>query len=126
MANETILNTVLDAISRFPVPLKLMMLATNQAQKHTELAQSKGVSLLFEAFADRRYTDAGTLTPRSQAGSVLNKKQMLAQVEQLVNEGTVTTDTNKVIALRADTLCVHGDNLEGIAAIKEIRALCQR
>ncbi len=126
MANEDILISVLEAVSSYPSDLKLMMLATNQAAHHIELAKNTGVTVLFEAFADRRYTDAGTLTPRSQAGSVLNKEQMLAQVSQLVNEGTVTTDTGKVIALQADTLCVHGDNAEGVAAIKEIRALCAR
>jgi UPF0271 protein len=27
------------------------------------------------------------------------------------------------MALAADTLCVHGDNMEGVQAIREIRAL---
>jgi UPF0271 protein len=48
---------------------------------------------------------------------------MLAQVEQLQRENTVTTVGGKVIALQADTLCVHGDNLEGVQAIPAIRAL---
>ena len=48
---------------------------------------------------------------------------MLAQVEQLQRDGTVTTVSGHVIDLLADTLCVHGDNLEGVQAIQAIRAL---
>ncbi|MFY8274744.1 5-oxoprolinase subunit PxpA [Pseudoalteromonas sp. SSDWG2] len=124
MRDDAVLNTVLDAISTYPSELKLMMLATTHSHEHRVLAQAKGVELLLEAFADRRYTDAGNLTPRSQQGSVLNKQQMLSQVHSLVNQGVVITDTGKTLPLEADTLCVHGDNLAGIAAIKEIRALC--
>jgi len=48
---------------------------------------------------------------------------MLAQVQQLQRDNTVTTVSGKVIELRAETLCVHGDNLEGVQAIEAIRAL---
>jgi UPF0271 protein len=48
---------------------------------------------------------------------------MLAQVEQICREGTVTSVNGKTLELGPDTLCVHGDNEEGIAAIREIRKL---
>jgi UPF0271 protein len=79
--------------------------------------------MLFEAFADRCYDDDGKLLSRSRPGAVHDREKMLAQVEQLQREGTVTTVGGKLIELRADTLCVHGDNLEGVQAIEAIRAL---
>ena len=52
-----------------------------------------------------------------------NKERMLEQVRQLCNDGTVTTAGGKVLDLHADTLCVHGDNMEGVRAIESIREL---
>ena len=35
----------------------------------------------------------------------------------------LTTVSGHTLPLAADTLCVHGDNMEGVQAIREIRAL---
>ena len=78
---------------------------------------------MFEAFADRCYDDDGRLLSRSKPGAVHDRARMLAQVEQLRRDGTVTTVSGHVIPLQADTLCVHGDNMEGVQAIQAIRAL---
>lgn len=123
MSNPQIFNAVLTAIASYHQPLKLMILATAEQAHYQHLAKQAGVNLLFEAFADRRYTDEGKLTPRSQAGAVLSEAEMLQQVEQLVQSGTVTTQTGKKLALQADTLCVHGDNPTAITQIAKIREL---
>ena len=78
---------------------------------------------MFEAFADRCYDDDGKLLARSKPGAVHDRDKMLAQVEQLQRDGTVTNVSGNILALQADTLCVHGDNLEGVQAIEAIRAL---
>ncbi|MEH8016633.1 5-oxoprolinase subunit PxpA [Rheinheimera muenzenbergensis] len=123
MAKPVVFAAVLDAVAGFYKPLKLMILATARQQEFAAMAKVQGVELLFEAFADRRYTDEGTLTPRSQAGAVLHGDDMLAQVRQLVKHGSVTTASGKQLALQADTLCVHGDNQTAIAQVQQIRAL---
>jgi UPF0271 protein len=48
---------------------------------------------------------------------------MLQQVAELAREGTVTTVSGQRLNLAVDTLCVHGDNEEGVQAIREIRDL---
>lgn len=123
MAKPAVFAAVLDAVASFYKPLKLMILATARQQEFAAQAKAQGVELLFEAFADRRYTDEGTLTPRNQAGAVLHGDDMLAQVRQLVKHGSVTTASGKQLALSADTLCVHGDNQAAIAQVQQIRAL---
>ena len=60
---------------------------------------------------------------RSKPGAVLDHHNMLAQVKQLIAAGTITSATGVVLNLKVDSLCVHGDNDAGIAAIHEIRAL---
>lgn len=125
MAQPDVLNSVMRAVSSYHKPLKLMLLATNQQAEHTELAKAFGLGLLFEAFADRLYTDQGTLTPRSEPNAVHNKSALIAQVKQLLSTGTVTTGSGKQLALQADTLCVHGDNEASIAQVQEIKALIE-
>ncbi|WMO15866.1 5-oxoprolinase subunit PxpA [Pseudoalteromonas piscicida] len=121
MKSQRILSCVIKAISHYPSELKLMVLATAQQASHQQLADDYNVSLIFEAFADRLYTDEGLLTPRSEPGAVHDKSALLAQVKQLHQQGSVTTASGRSLALRADTLCVHGDNEASIALIEEIR-----
>ena len=78
---------------------------------------------VFEAFADRCYGDDGSLVHRSQPGAVHNRERMLAQVQQLRQDSTVTTLSGHIIPLQVDTLCVHGDNPESVGSIEAIRAL---
>jgi 5-oxoprolinase (ATP-hydrolysing) subunit A len=107
-----------------PQPLALMLQATVDADAHRAEAIAAGVPLLlFEAFADRCYADDGSLLPRSQPGAVHDRERMLAQVAQLHETSSVTTKNGHVIELQIDTLCVHGDNTEGVTAIKAIRNL---
>ena len=123
MTKPAVFSAVLEAVAGYYKPLKLMILATAQQQTFAEQAKALGVPLIFEAFADRRYTDEGTLMPRSESGAVLHGAKMLTQVAQLVKQGSVTTASGQQLALRADTLCVHGDNKAAISQIQQIRAL---
>lgn len=123
MAKPDVRRAVMTAVGAYHRPLDLMLLATQQADEHLAEAAEFNLGLQFEAFADRCYMDDGKLTPRSMDIAVHTREKMLAQVEQLNTKGTVTTNTGKEIPVRADTLCVHGDNDEGVAAIAEIRAL---
>lgn len=126
MRDSTILNVVLEAIATYPNDLKLMMLATAKQNEHRKLAQEYGVALLFEAFADRLYTDEGLLSPRSEANAVHDIPALLAQVTQLINQHSVQTSSGNELPLMADTLCVHGDNEASISLVKEIRGLLNK
>jgi UPF0271 protein len=100
-----------------------MMQADSESHKHLQQAQGMGLDLWFEAFADRRYCDDGSLLARHHAGALLNADEMLAQVRQLCQQGTVTTANGRSLALQADTLCIHGDNSEALATISALRQL---
>ena len=105
-------------------PLSLLMLATQENAQYVAEAKKYALALQFEVFADRRYTDDGRLQARTEKGSVLQHQDILTQVEQL-NRGEVVTASGAIIQVQADTLCVHGDNADGIKLISEIRTLCQ-
>ena len=123
MAKHDVRAAIMQAVASYHRPLALMLQATPEADAHLAEADTFGVGLQFEAFADRCYDDDGKLLSRRQPGAVHDRERMLAQVEQLQRDSTVTTVSGNIIELRVDTLCVHGDNPEGVQAIEAIRAL---
>lgn len=123
MATDQVRQAIMEAIASYHSPVALMLQATPDAALHQREASAAGIRLLFEAFADRSYDDTGRLLSRKQPGAVHTREKMLEQVSQICTRGTITTATGREIELHVDTLCVHGDNPEGIAAIRDIRAL---
>jgi UPF0271 protein len=123
MANQEVRAAIMEAVASYHRPIALMLQATPDAGTHRDEAAAHGISLLFEAFADRCYDDDGRLLSRRKPGAVHSREKMLEQVAQLSNDGTVTTVSGHTLDLAADTLCVHGDNMEGVQAIRDIRAL---
>ena len=126
MADMAILESVMQAVSSYAKPVKLMLLATSEQTTHLAMAEKYNLPLLFEAFADRLYTNSGHLTPRSEPNAVHDKPALLAQVKQLLTEGSVTTGSGDALSLRADTLCVHGDNEASIALVQKIKQLIKQ
>ena len=67
------------------------------------------------------YTDEGELVDRGEVGAVHGStSEMLEQVIQIARDGRVTTVSGNTVPLRADTICVHGDNEAAVEAAKEI------
>lgn len=121
MAKQLVRDSIMQAVAEYHRPLRLTLLATPQADQYREEAKALGIKLWFEAFADRCYDDDGSLLARSKPGAVHTREKMLDQVRQICQHGTVTSVSGHTLNLAPDTLCVHGDNEEGIAAIIEIR-----
>jgi UPF0271 protein len=121
MAKESVRAAVMQAISEYHRPVALMLQATPESATHRAEAAKLGINVLFEAFADRCYDDDGKLLARTKPGAVHTREKMLEQVKQLCTDGTVTTVSGHTLKVEADTLCVHGDNEEGVKAIEEIR-----
>ncbi len=121
MADPIIRTSVMRALASYYRPLKLMLLATAEQVQHLKEAQEHGLELLFEAFADRAYTDEGKLVSRSQAHALHSEDQALEQALMLASDQSVLTESGKRIDVRADTLCVHGDNPAALALVRRIR-----
>ena len=83
------------------------------------MAVAHNVPLYIESFADRAYQDDGKLVPRTQEHAVLNDSQaILKQLDDLHHRHTVTSENNKMITINSDSICIHGDNLASIEAIR--------
>lgn len=122
MSSSTVYTAILKAASAcMPIP-SLMILAGPDNEQYIRLAEQYNVKLIFEAFADRAYTSDGRLAPRSMAGSVYHDSaQIIQQVQQISQFGSVTTIEGTTLSLTADTICVHGDNPKSIATLKQIK-----
>ena len=123
MSKDAVRTSIMQAVASFYKPVRLVLQATPASKQHREEAKAAGIEVSFEAFADRCYDDDGRLLSRAKPGAVHSRELMLAQVQQLVSEGTITSVSGHTLTLDADTLCVHGDNEEGVRAIAAIREL---
>ena len=86
-------------------------------------AQKYGIPFACDVFADRAYTDDGTLVLRTQSGSVItDEKEAVRSTLRMVLDGEVTSITGKTVSVRADTICVHGDNPKAVEFVRQIRA----
>ena len=82
---------------------------------------SIGLSVAREVFADRLYDDQGMLVPRSQPGAELqHESQVMKQVAQILQDGTVTSASGRRIPVEADTICIHGDHKQSASFAKAI------
>lgn len=98
------------------------------ASKLEEGAKAHTLSFVAEAFVDRAYQDDGGLVPRDTDGAVLeNLQQVTAQAASLALSNEVHTQSGSVVAVEADTLCIHGDT-SGAAKIAQAvqQALLQK
>lgn len=122
--DNAILRAVMQAASDYDGALALMVLAQADNGPVQKIADEFGVPLILEAFADRVYTDNGQLMPRNRPGAVVSDRAgILKQVEGLAANGTVVTESGRSLVLSPDSLCVHGDNTQAVAAIQAIRDL---
>jgi len=70
----------------------------------------------------RAYQADGSLVPRSKEGAVIHDKQLaIARTVRMVKEGKVTAITGEDVPLRADSICVHGDNPSAVEFVRDIR-----
>jgi len=122
MKDKSQLTAIMEAIALLKNPVPLMVLANADAEENKQLAEKHSVSLLFEAFADRRYADDGNLTSRNLEGSVLeDEKAIQNQIHSLIADKEVISISGKPLSVHADTLCVHGDNVQALESVKNIR-----
>lgn len=91
------------------------------------IASEVGLTVAHEVFADRSYQPDGSLTPRNHANAMIeDPQQSIRQVLRMVTEGKVTAVDGTDVEVRADTLCIHGDQPGAVVFAKAIRAACEQ
>ena len=78
--------------------------------------------MISEVFADRRYMPDGTLVPRSRPDAQVDSdEEAIAQVLQMVRDGQVKAVNGSLVAVQADSICLHGDGPHAVVFAEKIR-----
>lgn len=117
-----LLEGVMRAVRAYDASLPLMLMSTADPEPSRQLAAEMGVTIWFETFADRAYDAHGHLASRRLPDAVHHDRAtIVAQAVALAKGEPLTAMDGTPLHLPSDTLCVHGDNPESIAAVRAIR-----
>lgn len=117
--DEAIADAVIDAVASFDETCIIVTLSGSYMAK---AARRRGLKVAEEVFADRGYQPDGTLVPRHLPGAFVHDKETaIRRVVSMARDGKVRADDGREIEIAADTICVHGDNPEAVAFVREIR-----
>lgn len=111
--------TLAAAVAAVNPDLTLMTMAGCAAET---AAQTAGLNVARQAFADRAYNDDGSLVSRRLPGAVLEDARAATErVLRLAEEGVIETINGKLLKLDANVICVHGDSPAAVAMAESIR-----
>ncbi|MFC4454550.1 5-oxoprolinase subunit PxpA [Deinococcus sonorensis] len=110
------------AVRSYAPQAALVVLAGPAGDALEAVAQEAGLTVWREAFPERAYLADGLLAPRTLPGSSIHDPDEAAGRALEMVGGTVQALTGQSIALRADTLCIHGDNPQAVSIARAIRA----
>jgi UPF0271 protein len=86
-------------------------------------AEAAGMHPVPEGFADRGYTPAGTLVPRTEPGAVLHDPVAVAQrAVRMAADGVVVAVDGSTVLMPVRSVCVHGDTPGAVEIARAVRA----
>ena len=110
---------IAEAVKEFDPDVILMALA---GSKMIEAAETIGLKAASEVFADRAYEEDGSLVARTKEGAMITDEDIaIKRVVGMIKNGTVEAITGKMIPVKCDSVCVHGDSPKALAFVKKIR-----
>ena len=117
--NAALAEAIPEALYKVQPELMLYGLAGSEL---TKAGEKIGLRTAHEVFADRTYQSNGTLTPRRQPDALLTSSDAaIAQVLRMVQGGWVRTQQGSEVAIRADTVCLHGDGAHALEFARQLR-----
>jgi UPF0271 protein len=102
----------------------LILMTMAMTKFDAEARKVKNVRVAAEGFADRVYADDGQLVSRKLGKDALitDPAKAADQAVQIVMQGKVRAGSGKVIGVKVETICIHGDTPGAdkiVAAVRE-------
>src|SRR3954469_9745377 len=98
-----------EAMVRAAKDLGAMLYVLSRSRNY-DIAKKAGVPACAEVFADRGYTDEGTLAPRDKPGGMIeDAARAVKQGLGMIEGGHGPSLSGKRVPVAAETLCIHGD-----------------
>ncbi|MBA3943412.1 MAG: LamB/YcsF family protein [Herpetosiphonaceae bacterium] len=117
--DERVASAIARAVRAFDPDLVLVGLSNSAL---TAAGEQAGLRVAHEGFIDRRYEPNGMLRARQAEGALLDQVSAVEQALGLAQRGGVRTADGGWLAVRADTLCIHGDSPEAAQLAQAVRA----
>src|SRR5262249_47381210 len=87
----------------------------------------KGMRDSHEVFADRNYLSNGQLVRRTRPDALLHDPvEAVPRVIRMLREGKVRSIDGVDVDVRAETICLHGDNPEAVDFARELRSRLEK
>jgi UPF0271 protein len=119
---------VADAVARAirAVDRNLCALAIARSEQ-VRAAEHAGLPVFAQIYADRAYTDKGTLVPRGERGAVIDDADAAgARVVAMIEAGALITVSGAKLPTPIDSVCVHGDSPHAVATARKVREVLER
>jgi len=89
--------------------------------------ETQGLQIAHEVFADRNYCSDGSLVSRSRPDALLhNPVEAAPRVLRMLQEGKVRSVDGVDVDVRAETICLHGDNPEAVEFARALRSQLEK
>lgn len=117
--NKSISTAIVEAVYLIDPELIFMGLANSEM---LEVAKKLGLNTASEVFADRAYIKSGTLVSRVLPGAVIHDTNICNErVLRMIEKGSVKGIDRSDIKIKAESICIHGDNPSAIEMAKSLK-----
>ena len=115
---------VVDAVLAYDRRLPVLGLPGSVLLREAEAAGMRPVS---EGFADRGYTPAGTLVPRTQPGALVHDPvAVAARALRMAADGVVDAVDGTTMLMPVQSVCVHGDTPGAVEMARAVRTALEQ
>jgi 5-oxoprolinase (ATP-hydrolysing) subunit A len=119
VSHEGHAQAVVDAVLAYDRRLPVLGLPGSVLLREAEAAGMRPVS---EGFADRGYTPAGTLVPRTQPGALVHDPvTVAARALRMAADGVVDAVDGSPVLMPVQSVCVHGDTPGAVEMARAVR-----
>jgi UPF0271 protein len=110
---------IVEVMKSIHLPLKLYV---PYGSVISDIAIKNGIPITYEGFADRNYNEDLSLVSRAKENAIIvSSTEMNNHVHSMVMNKKVKTTNGVEVGIKAETICVHGDNPEALNLIKNLR-----
>lgn len=117
-----IFEIICQVVSGFDGNLALMVPTNADSEQQMLTAEQHELNIWWEVFADRNYEPNGRLRSREFDDAVhQNPETIIAQIQRIRdNSEIIAVDGTTLNVSNAQTICVHGDNVASVEAIRQL------
>ena len=110
---------IVNAVRAIDPKLAILAISGTELEK---VAKARGMQTYSEIFADRGYTPAGNLVPRSEPGAMIHDPEIATtRLLKFFESWKMPTVGGGAVTLEAHSVCIHGDSPDAVAMARHIR-----